>query len=146
MRFARVVFLIAGIWGVLVVTPLYFLFDLIGRQYPPPITHPDFYYGFASVTLAWQVAFLVIASNPLRLRPMIPVAILEKFGYVTSLGVLYARGQFASRSGRSRWSRPFTRFTSHRSISQDTRVRARSTTLLNDARAPSRAPRTRRRR
>ena len=93
MRFARVVFLIAGIWGVFVVTPLYFLFDLIGRQYPPPITHPDFYYGFASVTLAWQVAFLVIASNPLRLRPMIAVAILEKFGYVTSLGVLYARGQ-----------------------------------------------------
>ena len=34
-RFARVVFTIAGIWGVLIMTPLYFTFDAIGRAYPP---------------------------------------------------------------------------------------------------------------
>ena len=96
MRFARIVFLIAGIWGLLVVTPLYFLFDFVGEQYPPPITHPDFYYGFVSVTLAWQIAFLLIATNPLRFRPLIPAAILEKVSYVASLGVLYAQGQLRS--------------------------------------------------
>jgi hypothetical protein len=46
MRFAKIVFWIAAIWGVLVLTPLYFMFDLIGRQDPPVITHPGFFYGF----------------------------------------------------------------------------------------------------
>jgi hypothetical protein len=70
MWFASIVFLIAGVWGMLVLTPLYFMFDFVGRQYPPPVTHPDFYYGFIGVALAWQAAFLVIARDPVRLRPM----------------------------------------------------------------------------
>jgi len=52
MRFAKVVFTIAGIYGVLVITPLFFVYDLIGKNDPPPITHPGFYYGFTCVTLA----------------------------------------------------------------------------------------------
>ena len=35
MKFAKVVFWIAGIWGFLVILPLYFMFDLIGRKDPP---------------------------------------------------------------------------------------------------------------
>lgn len=93
MRFARIVFTIAGVWGLLVVTPLYFLFDEVGRQYPPPITHPDFYYGFLGVTLAWQVAFLTIATNPARFRPIMLAAILEKFFYLAALGTLYLGGR-----------------------------------------------------
>jgi hypothetical protein len=42
MKFAKIVFWIAAIWGILVLTPLYFLYDTIGRQDPPPITHPGF--------------------------------------------------------------------------------------------------------
>ena len=56
--------------GLLVLTPLYFMFDVIGRQDPPAITHPGFYYGFISVGLAWQFVFMVIARDPVRLRPM----------------------------------------------------------------------------
>jgi hypothetical protein len=89
MKFAKIVFWIAGIWGVLVITPLYFIFDLIGRQDPPPITHPGFYYGFASVALAWQVAFFVIAMDPVRLRPMMIPSIIEKFTYGIAVIVLY---------------------------------------------------------
>jgi hypothetical protein len=40
MRFAKIVFWVAGIWGFVILTPLYFMFDLIGRQDPPPITTP----------------------------------------------------------------------------------------------------------
>ena len=69
MRFAKVVFWIAGIWGMLVLTPLYFLFDRIGRQDSPSITHPAFYYGFVGTALAWQIAFLIMATNPVRFRP-----------------------------------------------------------------------------
>jgi hypothetical protein len=33
MKFARRVFLGAGAWGIVVLTPLYFLFDAIGRHF-----------------------------------------------------------------------------------------------------------------
>jgi hypothetical protein len=95
-RFARVVFTIAGIWGVVLMTPLYFAFDAISRAYPPPITHPDLYYGFVGVTLAWQMAFLVIASNPTRYRTIMLAAILEKLIYVATMVVLYLKGQISA--------------------------------------------------
>ena len=89
MKFAKVVFWIAAIWGIVILTPLYFIFDLIGRQDPPPVTHPAFYYGFVSTALVWQFAFILIARDPIRLRPMMIPSILEKFGYGASLIVLY---------------------------------------------------------
>lgn len=89
MKFAKVVFWMAAIWGVLVLAPLYFLINVIGRQDPPAITHPGFYYGFISVGLAFQVVFVMIARDPVRLRPMMIPAVLEKFGYGATLLVLY---------------------------------------------------------
>ena len=89
MKFAKIVFYVAAIWGILVITPLFFIFDMIGRQDPPPITHPGFYYGFVTVGLAWQIAFLVIASDPLRLYPMMVPSIVEKFGYATVVVILF---------------------------------------------------------
>jgi hypothetical protein len=89
MKFAKIVFWIAAVWGVLVLTPLYFIFNLIGRNDPPPITHPAFYYGFASVSLAFQLVFFVIGRDPVRLRPMMIPCVIEKFGYGATLFVLY---------------------------------------------------------
>ncbi len=93
MKFAKISFWIAGIWGVLVLTPLYFIFDLIGQKDPPPITHPAFYYGFVSLGLAFQAAFFVIARDPVRLRPMMIPSVLEKFGYGAALLVLYLQNR-----------------------------------------------------
>jgi hypothetical protein len=93
MTFARRVFTIAGIYGLLVVTPLYFLEDRIGRDQPPAITHPEFFYGFIGVTLAWQVAFLVIARDPVRYRLLMIPAIIEKVTYVIALLVLFLNGR-----------------------------------------------------
>ena len=53
MKFARIVYSAAGVYGVLALAPLYFLFGLLGRVDPPPVTHPEFYYGFAGVALVW---------------------------------------------------------------------------------------------
>ena len=78
MKFAKIVFWVAGIWGFLLITPLYFLFNMIGKQDPPPITHPAFYYGFAGLALVWQLTFILIARDPLRLRPIMIPAMLEK--------------------------------------------------------------------
>jgi len=92
MKFARVVFAIAGVWGLAVLMPLYFVFDLVGRRYPPPVTHPDFYFGFVAVALVWQVAFLIIATNPVRYRPMMLAAVLEKACYMATMGTMLAKG------------------------------------------------------
>ena len=89
VEFAKVVFWIAAVWGFVVLTPLFFIFDKIGIQDPPAITHPGFYYGFVTLGLAWQVAFVVIARDPGRLRPMMIPAVIEKFGYAIAVVVLY---------------------------------------------------------
>ena len=91
MNFAKILFYIAGIWGILVITPLFFIFDKIGLQDPPSVTHPLFYYGFAGVALAWQFVFLVIGSNPVRFRPLMLVGILEKLGYFIPAVILYSQ-------------------------------------------------------
>jgi hypothetical protein len=91
MKFAKVVFRIAGIWGLLIITPLYFIFDLIGRKDPPPITHPGFYYGFVGVAFVWQIAFLIISTDPVRFRPLMIAAILEKVAYSIPLLILISQ-------------------------------------------------------
>jgi hypothetical protein len=88
MRFAKLVFWIAGFWGLVMLAPLYFLLDSISRSAPPPITHPEFFYGFTGVALAWQFAFLVIGSAPDRFRLMMLPAVLEKLSWVLTLAVL----------------------------------------------------------
>jgi purine-cytosine permease-like protein len=93
IKFARVVFWIAGIWGFLVITPLYFLFDIIGEKDPPAITHPAFFYGFVGLALAWQVAFCFIAADPVRYRPLMIPSVLEKAAYAVAVVVLVSQGR-----------------------------------------------------
>ena len=93
MRFSRVVFVAAGIWGVLVVFPLYFLEATINQQQPPPITHPEFYYGFIGITVVWQILFFVIARDPVKYRTITLIAVLEKLSYGLAVPVLFAAGR-----------------------------------------------------
>jgi hypothetical protein len=96
MTFARRVFFIAGIYGVLVLAPQYFLEARIGRDSPPPITHPEHFYGFIGVALAWQVLFFVIARDPVRFRAAMLPAILEKVAFGIAAIVLFAQGRLAA--------------------------------------------------
>lgn len=89
MKFARKVFLAAGIYGLLILLPQYFLEQKVGRDFPPAITHPEFYYGFLGVAVAWQVAFLVIAFDPVRYRIMMLPGALEKAGFGFAVLALY---------------------------------------------------------
>jgi hypothetical protein len=93
MRFAKVVYWVAGIWGVLVITPLYFMMHVISEKDPPAITHPAFYYGFVGTALAWQIAFIVIAQDPVRFRPMMIPSMAEKFLYGPMIAVLVMQGR-----------------------------------------------------
>ena len=93
MKFAKIVFRVAGIWGFLIITPLYFMFDVIPQKDPPTITHPGFFYGFVGCALAWQVAFCIIATDPVRYRPLMLPSILEKATYAVAVVVLVSQGR-----------------------------------------------------
>lgn len=96
MRFARIVFIGAGVWGIAVLTPLYWLVDVTGRAYSPPADYPQFFYGFLSVAMAWQIAFLVIGSNPSRFWPLMIPSVVEKLGHVTTVAVLYGKDRIST--------------------------------------------------
>jgi hypothetical protein len=89
MRFAKTIFLVAGIYGLLILAPIYFMEKKIGQDTPPAITHPEYFYGFLGAGLAWQVLFLVISRDPARYRAMILPSVLEKISYGIALAVLY---------------------------------------------------------
>jgi hypothetical protein len=80
---------------ILLVVPPYFLERRAGEDYPPPITHPEYYYCFFGVTLAWQFVFLVIASDPVRYRRAMLLAMLEKASFAVTIPILYAAGRVA---------------------------------------------------
>lgn len=94
MKFARVVFWIAAVYGLAAILPLYFSEQTMSTQYPPPITHPEYYYSFAGVTLVWQVLFIAIAINPARLRIIIPFCVGEKLSLLPTLFILAPEGRF----------------------------------------------------
>ncbi|HEX5964709.1 MAG TPA: hypothetical protein VFY51_02220 [Pyrinomonadaceae bacterium] len=93
MKFAKRVFFIAGIYGLIVVLPLYFLEEKTGRDYPPPITHPEYYYGFVGVTAAWQILYLLISTNPIRYRPVMMPPMLAKGSFVIAVAILFLQGR-----------------------------------------------------
>ena len=92
-KFASRVFILAGVYGLLVLPPFYFLEERIGRDTPPPITHPEYYYGFLGVTIAWQIAFVMIGRNPVRYRPLMLVALFEKVSYGVVAIPMYCLGR-----------------------------------------------------
>ena len=89
MIFARRVFFVAGIYGILALVPMYLLEDRL----VPPLTHPEHFYGFVGVALAWQVLFLVLSRDPVRYRPMMIPAVLEKLAFGIAVLVLFAQGR-----------------------------------------------------
>ena len=93
MNFAKRVFLIAGVYGAVVLVPQYFMEGKVGRDFPPPVTHPEFYYGFIGVALAWQILFFIIARDPVRYRGAMWPAILEKVSFGVADIVLFAQGR-----------------------------------------------------
>ena len=95
MKFARYTFLVAGIYGLIVLLPQYFLENRIGIDAPPPLTHVEFFYGFIGVAVAFQLVFLGIASDPVRYRMMILPSIVEKFSFAIAAVALLQQNRIA---------------------------------------------------
>jgi hypothetical protein len=89
-RFAKRVFLVAGIYGIVVLLPQYFVESGLAFDLPAPIARPEHFYGFIGVALSWQFVFLLIARDVRRYRPLMLVGVLEKFSFGLAVVILYA--------------------------------------------------------
>ena len=94
MKFAKYIYMIAAVYGILIIFPLYFSELKIGVEYPPAISHPEYFYSFAGVTLVWQILFIFIARNPGKYRMIMLPSILEKMSLLPGLFILYPQGRF----------------------------------------------------
>jgi hypothetical protein len=93
MIFAKRVFQAAGIYGIVAVALGYGAYFLSGEAGTAYADRPEYVHGFFLVTFAWQIAFLIIASDPVRFRLLMLAAILEKFPFTLAAMLLYAAGQ-----------------------------------------------------
>lgn len=91
-KFATWVFRGAGIYGVLLIAPMYFLEPVFVAQ-GQPLTHPEHFYGFVGITLSFQLMFLAISRDVPRYRPLIPVCIIEKVVFPTAVWPLFLAGR-----------------------------------------------------
>jgi len=96
MNFAKRVFLIAGIYGLLVLLPQYFLEEKTGRDFPPSITHSEYYYGFIGIAVAWQIVFLIVSRDPVRYRFIMIPAIVEKAVFGIPAIILFVTGRLGA--------------------------------------------------
>ncbi len=91
--FARRVFKIAGIYGLLVLVPQYLVETGLLPGAPLQLTRPSDFYGFVGLAIVWQFVFLLIATDPQRFRALIPLAVLEKLVFGIPVLMLYAVGR-----------------------------------------------------
>ena len=96
MRFAKIVFSVAGIYGLIVLLPQYFFEERTGHDYPPPITHPEYYYGFIGLAVVWQIVFLILSRDPVRYRPLMIPSVLEKAVFAIPAVILWLQHRIPS--------------------------------------------------
>ena len=96
MRFSQRVYFWSGVYGILALLPMFFLEDTIGRAFPPATNHPEQYYAFLGVALAWQPVFLIIARDPRRYRSLMLPAIAEKLVPAGAVLGLYGADRVAA--------------------------------------------------
>lgn len=91
--FARRVFQAAAVWGLLVI-PLGYAAYLTGSDASlSAIARPEIVHGFFLLAFAWQLVFALVSTDPLRYRPLIPLAIIEKIPFATVTFWLFSKGQ-----------------------------------------------------
>ena len=96
MRSTRLLFRIAGIYGLIVLLPFYFLAPSIARATPGGLAHLEYYYGFIGGAVAFQFLYLTIARDPVRFRPLIPIGMFSKLSFFVPVAILWSKGVLAA--------------------------------------------------
>jgi hypothetical protein len=85
MKFAKVVFWIAGGLGIPAAISMYFQ------------PGPSYYYASIGPIVAWQFVFFLIASNPARFRQIMLPAVLEKLIWLSTIVYFHLHGQVTAK-------------------------------------------------
>ena len=93
MKTARVIFTIAGIYGLIVLTPFLFMERVIAERTPGGLTHPEYYYGFLGAGLVMQLVYLTIGRDPARFRPLMPLGTLAKLAFFVPVLILFLQAR-----------------------------------------------------
>jgi hypothetical protein len=91
VRAARLIFGAAGVYGLLVLLPLFFAEPWLA----PRPTRPEDYYGFLGAAAVMQLVYLTIARDPQRFRPLMPVGALAKLLFFGTILTLWLQGRAA---------------------------------------------------
>jgi hypothetical protein len=104
MKLARWIFLIAGVFGLLLMIPIAVDVKVIGQIVPPG---GSFFYGSIMLNMCWQILYIFLSRDPVRYRPMmIPSFLAEAsapfastwlylYGYRLWIPTVVADGAFA---------------------------------------------------
>lgn len=91
-KLPRRIYTIAGIYGLIVLLPLYFgehALATIGQV----LTKPEYYYGFIGVGASFQLVYLMISRDPIRFRPLMPVTVIAKLSFTIPVAILFLSGR-----------------------------------------------------
>jgi len=92
VKAARLVFGVAGVYGLIVLLPLFFAEPWLA----PAPSRPEDYYGFLGAAAVMQLLYLAIARDPVRYRPLMPLGMLSKFSFFATIAILWAQGRTAA--------------------------------------------------
>ncbi len=90
MKLTKWIFLIAGIFGLLITVPLVFAEKIMAVQ------QPEFYYGFVFLDICLQIVYIIISISPIRFRPIMIPAFLAKASAAVTLTWLYLIDRISS--------------------------------------------------
>ena len=86
------IYTIAGIYGLVVLLPLYFgehAMAAMGQL----LTKPEYYYGFIGAAASFQLVYLMIGRDPVRFRPLMPLTLIAKLSFTIPVAILFLAGR-----------------------------------------------------
>ena len=118
-RTARLTFALAGIYGLIVLVPFFFLERWIAQAAPGGLPHAEYYYGFLGAASVMQLVYLTIARDPVRFRPLMPLCALAKTAFFLPVLILWAQAPDSGGRARIRLDRRFARRRLHPRLAGD---------------------------
>lgn len=92
VRAPRRIYTVAGIYGLIILLPLYFGEHALAAM-GQALTRPEYYYGFVGAAASFQLVYLMIGRDPLRFRPLMPVTLIAKLSFTIPVAILFALGR-----------------------------------------------------
>ena len=86
------IFTIAGIYGLIVLLPLYFAEPALTAM-GQGLTKPEYYYGFIGAAASFQLVYLMIGRDPVRFRPLMPLMLIAKLSFTIPVAILFFAGR-----------------------------------------------------